>query len=175
MFCQLCSYNHNSYLFKLNKRSCSMKTKRITDVHTIKSSFILILIVFTAYLFHGCGAVGTIIGGSNEQFTGHDIITLDTARADILDLIAQVGKELDLSVSALDQANQKIELSSGVSKAQIGLTGKISYNGIAVTILDSGKKLDVTILVQGNFGYGKKENADKLFNDFKAKIISKIK
>ncbi len=133
------------------------------------------LILFASFLFTGCGAVGMIAGGSINQFTGNYGITLATPHSDIFDAITDVGKQMDMSVYELDTTNHKIILSSGYSTASAGLIGKSSASAISVVLTDSLKSLTVAITVQGNFGYGKKENADKIFNDFKAKLLTKLK
>lgn len=126
-------------------------------------------------LLNGCSAVGLIAGGSIDQFTGTYGIKLDTARTDIYDAIAQAGKEMDMSLYSLDTASHKIVLSSGYSMASAGLIGKSTDCAISVNIDKSSKELSVSVTVQGNFGYGKKENADKIFNEFKTKLLTKLK
>ena len=139
----------------------------------VGTSFILIIII--PLLLTNCSAVGYMVGGSLDQFTGHNTINLDTARTDIFDLITQVGDEMDLKVSGMDREKQQIALSSGSSIATSSLIGKSSYTLISISVTNSGKTLDVSIFVQGNFSYGTKENADKIFNEFKGKLLSKIK
>lgn len=136
---------------------------------------ILFLSIVIPSSFISCSAVGYMVGGSLDQFTGHSIIDLNTSRVDIFDIITKVGDEMDLKVSAFDKDNQKIALSSGSSIASSGLIGKNSYTLISIDVIDAGKKLDVSTLVQGNFSFGTKENADKIFSEFKEKLLSKIK
>ena len=138
-------------------------------------SAFFILSIITPLLLTSCSAVGYMVGGSIDQFTGHNIINLDTTRTDIFDLITQVGNEMDLKVSGMDREKQQIALSSGSSIATSSLIGKSSYTLISISVTNSGKTLDVSIFVQGNFSYGTKENADKIFNEFKGKLLSKIK
>ena len=125
--------------------------------------------------FNGCGTVGMMVGGSLNQFTGNYGINLETTHSNIFDVITDVGKEMDLSVNELDKINQKKVLSSGFSSAEVGLIGKSSASSISVALTDSSKNLAVSIFVQGNFGYGTKESADKIFNDFKSKLLTKLK
>ena len=133
------------------------------------------VILCVSILFTGCGEVGLLAGGSINQFTGSYGIKLDTTQANIYDVITAVGKEMDMSLNELDTTSHKITLSSGYSSVATGLIGKSSESAISVVLTDSLRNLAVAITVQGNFGYGKKENADKIFNDFKAKLLSKLK
>ena len=139
-------------------------------------SLMFILSLFlTALVLNSCGAVGMIAGGSMDQFTGTYGIKLDTASPNIYDAITAVGKEMDMSLYELDTTSHKIVLSSGYSTASAGLIGKSSASDISIVLNNSSKDLSVGVTVQGNFGYGKKENADKIFNDFKAKLLTKLK
>ncbi len=138
-------------------------------------STFFILTITIPLVLSSCSAVGLIAGGSFDQFTGHNTINLDTTRTDILDLITQVGEEMDLKVSGMDRDKQQIALSSGTSGATTGLIGKSSYTLVSIGVINSGKTLDVSTLVQGNFSFGTKENADKIFNEFKGKLLSKTK
>lgn len=139
----------------------------------VGTSFILVIII--PLLLTSCSAVGYMVGGSLDQFTGHNTINLDTTITDIFDLITQVGDEMDLKVSGMNREKQEIALSSGSSIATAGLIGKSSYTIISIGVTNEGKTLDVSIFVQGNFSFGTKENADKIFNEFKGKLLSKIK
>jgi hypothetical protein len=145
---------------------------------TYRRIFIPAQIIFSILLFSvfstGCGAVGMIAGGSINQFTGTYEINLETTHANILDVLTDVGKELDMSVYELDNTNHKITLSSGFSSASAGLIGKSSSSALSVVLTDSLKNLAVAVTVQGNFGYGTKETADKIFNDFKGKLLAKL-
>ena len=133
------------------------------------------VILFVSILFTGCGEVGLLAGGSINQFTGSYGIKLDTAQANIYDVITAVGKEMDMSLNELDTTSHKITLSSGYSTAAAGLIGKSSASALSVALTDSLKNLAVAVTVQGNFGYGTKETADKIFNDFKGKLLAKLK
>ncbi len=134
-----------------------------------------LVLFFTLSLVNGCGAVGMVAGGSIDQFTGTYGIKLDTASPNIYDAITAVGKEMDMSLYELDTTSHKIVLSSGYSTASASLIGKSSASAIAVQLDNASKVLSVGVTVQGNFGYGKKENADKIFNEFKSKLLTKLK
>lgn len=144
----------------------------------IKSYFLFrnfILVLPNLLLLVSCSAVGTIIGGSIQTFTGTETITLNESKQDIFDTIIQVGKEMDLSVSGMDKNNQTISLSSGYGTTGAAMIGKQRSITITIILSDYGKRLDVTTMVYGNFSFGTKENADKIFNEFKGKLLSKIK
>lgn len=152
-----------------------MKTIFIFCKQGLLLSGVEFALFFALSLVTGCGAVGMVAGGSIDQFTGTYGIKLDTARADIYDAITEVGKEMDMSLYELDTTSHKIVLSSGYSTASASLIGKSSASAIAVQLDNTLKDLSVGVTVQGNFGYGKKENADKIFNDFKTKLLTKLK
>lgn len=132
-------------------------------------------ILYVSILFSGCGEVGLLAGGSINQFTGSYRIKLDTTQTNIYDFITSVGKEMDMSLYGLDTTSHKIVLSSGYSTAAAGLIGKSSEGFISVVLTNSLHDLSVGITLQGNFGYGTKENADKIFSEFKEKLLAKLK
>ena len=75
-------------------------------------------------------------------------------------------------VSALDVKGDSISISSESSMAGmiIGI-GTINDITITATIMDSGKKIEVLTMLMGNFGVGTKEESDKIFNDFKTRLL----
>ncbi|MCX6580183.1 MAG: hypothetical protein NT166_08365 [Candidatus Aminicenantes bacterium] len=109
-----------------------------------------------------------------RSFQGKYAIALDNSRADILTIIEGVGKSMSLEVSGLDVPQGIISLSSGSGVDASYLFGKYASKSIIVRTLESGKKLEIEILVAGNFGTGVKEVADKVFNEFKMKLLEKV-
>jgi hypothetical protein len=51
---------------------------------------------------------------------------------------------------------------------------KAGSRSIKFKTFDSGRKLEIEIFVLGNFGAGQKEEADRVFNDFKMKLLEKV-
>lgn len=131
------------------------------------------VLLFVLTLLMGCAGVGLVAGGKFQTYTGSYSITLESARDDILDIIAEVGKTMDYSVSGLDSEHSTISLSSGTSVATTGLLGKSNQATIYVAVAELGKKLDIKIYLVGNFGAGTQKAADKLFEEFKAKLLEK--
>lgn len=121
----------------------------------------------------GCSSVG-YLASETQQFNGKDSMLLKTPRSDILDIIAEAGKSMGYYVSALDKAQNTISLSSSISMPTMFLIGKHSQVMLTISVKDEGKKLDIDAFVHGNFGTGGQEEATRLVNDFKAKLIDRI-
>ncbi|HLP45453.1 MAG TPA: hypothetical protein VK469_05885 [Candidatus Kapabacteria bacterium] len=119
-----------------------------------------------------CTAIGAF--SKMNSFKGKYSIALDNSRADILTIIEEVGKSMSLQVSQLDATQGIISLSSGSVANASYLYGKFASRSIYTRTLDSGRKLEIEIEVMGNFGTGVKEEADKVFDDFKMKLLEKV-
>jgi len=150
---------------------------RLMSIHpetACKAMFLTTILPLVAVFCIGCASVGYVAGGSTKTFSGSYTLELQEPRADILDVIAEVGQAMGHSVSGLDRENKFISLSTGSSVLTTGVMGKYSQTTISVTVTESGKKLDVLISVVGNFGKGTQKAADNLFNDFREKLLAKI-
>jgi len=134
----------------------------------------VIVLLYFSTIFVGCGGVGMLAGGRVQTYMGSYSIMLEAPREDILDIVAEVGRTMGYSVSGLDRDQGTISLSSGSSMATTGLLGKSSQATIYVAIVELGKKLDTRISLVGNFGKGTQKAADKLFEDFKTKLLERI-
>lgn len=130
--------------------------------------------IFFVVMLVGCAEIG-LFGSRQQSFTGKDSLLLQNPRSDILDVIAEVGKSMGYSVSALDKEANTVSLSSSSSMFTTFLIGKMSRTTFQISSKDRGKKLDIEVFVVGNFGTGGQEAAMKLINDFKAKLLEKIK
>ena len=129
--------------------------------------------IYIVLMLVGCG--GELrLGGKHQSFTGKESILLEDSRADILDIIAEVGKSLGYSVSALDKRANIISLSYSSSRLALHLMGKMSSAKLTISLKNNGKRLDLDVTVFGNFGTGGQEAAMKLVNDFKAKLLENI-
>jgi len=144
-------------------------------IHFIESNRKLVFIcalLLASITMTSCTAIGAL--SKVYSFQGKYAIALDNSRADILTIIEDVGKSMSLKVSGLDVPQGIITLSSGSNDGSLYLYGKVASRTIGVKALDSGKKLEIEILVGGNFGTGVKEEADKVFNEFKMKLLEKV-
>jgi len=101
-------------------------------------------------------------------------MVLDQPRADILDMIADVGKSMKFDVSAIDKNSGYITLSYGASFGTTMLIGKMQNSRLEFRITDGGKRLEIGVLVMGNFGTGGQEAADKLVADFKTRLAERL-
>lgn len=120
----------------------------------------------------GC-APGMLISQS-QSYSGKESIPLAAPRADILDTVAAVGKDMGYEVANLDREHDVITISAGSSGFGMYLTGKYSSATISVQVKDDGRKLETTVSVMGNFGSGGQEAADKLIDDFKNRLYVKL-
>lgn len=135
-----------------------------------RGSIIAALFVSSLFL-SSCAGVGYMVGGSIQTFQGKYSIDLTTQHPDILDLITSVGKSMSLDVSAIDSSKGEIAISTGAATASGTLIGDEDYHTISIGSTDGGRHLDLQIVAQGNFGHGTKEAADKLFAEFKTKLL----
>lgn len=129
-------------------------------------------ILLASITMTSCAEIGLL--SKTHSFQGKYSIVLDNSKADILTIIEEVGESMSLKVSQLDATQGIISLSSGLGVDASSLYGKYASRSISVKALDSGRKLEIEILVAGNFGTGVKEEADKVFNEFKMKLLEKI-
>ncbi len=134
-----------------------------------------LLLVLISFSLQSCAGVGAMVGGSVHTYQGEYSIQLSAQQDDILEAITTVGSSMGLEVSMIDKAKGKISLSNYGSPAESGLIGKMTSQSIDVQVAEAGKKLQIQISVQGNFGSGTKEGGDKLFAEFKNKLLEKIK
>lgn len=114
------------------------------------------------------------MGTKYQSFSTTDSMLLDTPRADILDVVADVGKSMEFDVSAIDKNRGSITLSSSAAYAATFLIGKMNNSNLTVTTQDRGKKLDIQVFTTGNFGTGGREASEKLVNDFKSRLRERL-
>ncbi|HUI28942.1 MAG TPA: hypothetical protein VLX91_01905 [Candidatus Acidoferrales bacterium] len=122
-------------------------------------------------LIASCTGVGYMVGGSIQNFQGKYSIDLTRQYPDILDLVAAVGKSMSLDVSSIDSSKGEIQISTGTVTTSGILLGNQNYQSISVKSTNGGRHVDIIIGVQGNFGHGTKDAADKLFAEFKSKLL----
>lgn len=139
----------------------------------MKKTSILFLTLSTCFIIFltGCG-IGAIIS-QPTSFQGSYEIEIVKPHADMLNVIAEVGKSMGYKVSALH--GNSITISSELSMSELYIIGTVSDITIMATIMDSGKKIGVLTVLMGNFGVGTKEESDKIFNDFKTRLLAALK
>ena len=134
----------------------------------------LILAIFMSACFiiflNGCG-IGAIIS-QPTSFQGSYEIEIVKPHADMLNVIAEVAKSMGFKVSALH--GNSITISSELSMAELHIIGTVRDIAIMAVVMDSGKKIGVTTTLMGNFGVGTKEESDKIFNDFKTRLLAAL-
>lgn len=133
-----------------------------------KIAFMMLCGIF----FSGCG-FGHMVS-KTERFSSHESIMLNSDRSDILDIIAEVGESIGYKLSEIDKQNKQVSLISQSSTGNL-LIGSAHYNKITFTVKSEDKLIDMNILLQGNFSSASKEEADKLYEEFKTKISERLK
>ena len=128
--------------------------------------------IYMSLLLVGCSGLG-MMASTTHTFTGKESITLRTPRADILDIVAKVGESLGYDVSGLDKESGTISLSSGSGAFAGTMIGKFNTNILTITVEKGSQKLNIVVVVTGNFGSGGQEAASRLMEDFKTKLLEK--
>ena len=128
------------------------------------------LLVFLAVLISGC-AVGHF--SETQSFGGTDSFAIVSPRGDILDVIADVGKEMGMSVSSLDKKRGTIGLSAQGSKMGLFIAAG-SSSMLTIEVTDAGKTLQISSTVVGNFGTGSQDASTKLTEEFKNRLAKKL-
>lgn len=54
------------------------------------------------------------------------------------------------------------------------LIGKTSTSSLTFTLQEDGKTLDIDVMVLGNFGTGDQKAANKIINEFKEKLLTRL-
>ncbi len=120
------------------------------------------VIVAAMFGLSGCGAAGMMLGGQMKQYSEEYVIK-SSSPIDVFGKLNAVAKETGFSVSGIGKANGTANLGRGISMFGAGMsgaskTGQIAFSGI------NTNTLKIAIMLQGNFDYGSKENADLLFD-----------
>ena len=136
-------------------------------------SVIIVSILSILLLTTGCETVA-LMGGAQKTFQGHDSLVLKTARPDIMNVVAEVGRANGYDVSSFDEETRTITLSGGGSLLAAALVGKVSGVGLTLSSNEACTKLDIIYVASGNFGTGSQDNAVAVVNDFKAKLLSRL-
>lgn len=134
--------------------------------------YFLTLFVLSTYLV-GCGAAGMMIGGTPKEYSLNKTITLKKSYPNILDIVAETGKELGYRVSGMDEKAQSVTLATDLSYAQMGLIGKSNMSRLTIT-KQSSKVLNVNCFIMGNFGVAEHDHAMEVYQEFEKKLLSKL-
>lgn len=133
----------------------------------------ILLLVIATIMLSGCGIIGLM--SPTERFQGTDQLSISQSNERIYDLIAEVGKEMEMGVSELNPTLRRISLSSKASGAGTLLVGSVNSSTLTVKVGEDGKTLEISTMVLGNFGTGNQEAATKLTEEFKTKLLEKLK
>jgi hypothetical protein len=142
-------------------------------VSKFKVSCVLLILFFSVSLLAGCGAVGMMIGGMPKEYTLNKTIKLKKSYPNILELVAESGKELGYRIAGMDEKLNSVTLGTDMSYIQIGLIGKSNMSRLTIT-KQNDKLLNVSCFIMGNFGAAEYDNAMKVYGDFENKLLSKL-
>lgn len=151
-------------------RAAGNENSQVTNLKGVEMKNFRNLLVFLAVLISGC-AVGHF--SETQSFGGTDSFAIVSPRGDILDVIADVGKEMGMSVSSLDKKRGTIGLSAQGSKMRL-LMAAVSSSMLAIEVTDAGKTLQISSTVVGNFGTGSQDASMKLTEEFKNRLAKKL-
>lgn len=133
-------------------------------------SFVMLGILSCA---SGCATVG-FVASPSHTFSGADSMLVSTPRADILDVVAEVGKSMGYDVTSFDKNSQTVSFGFTEHPGMTLLIGKMNWSSLSVVVQDGGRKLALSYTITGNFETGDHEAAGKLVTDFKAKMAERL-
>lgn len=133
-------------------------------------NFVVMLLIV---VLSGCAPVGML--SKSERYMGDEVYEISSARPDILDVIADVGKDMGMNVhgDVMMKANNMVQLISS-SSAAFMLVGSMNNASIVATAKEEGKLIDIRYSTMGNFGNGGKEASEKLMAVFREKLEAKL-
>lgn len=120
----------------------------------------------------GCAEIGLF--SKTKTFSGTYAIKLDSARPDILDVLARVGKGIGYDVSGLNRESGSISLATSSSAAALLFYGGISHKTMSFTVADGGKTLNTSIFLLGDFGNGTQSESDRMFDQLNKALIADL-
>src|SRR5438477_13051418 len=130
-------------------------------------------VVLAALLVTACAPVGTMVS-QQEHFSGQNTIVLSGSPPDILEVIAESGKSMGLSITQFSKETGRVGFGRSPNMAVGVLIGKISVVQMEVNVSEGGKHLFVSTTVAGNFGTGSQDAAAQLFNEFKGTLLQRL-
>ena len=130
--------------------------------------------VLATLLLGGCFTIGQMVGGPMKDYSETYSIELPAARADILDVVTEVGQSLGYDVKSRNREAGQISLFSSPSFLAYAAVGSLNGSGLDILVIDGGKVLRTTVSLSGNFGAASPEKAQEVLNTFKSKLLEKI-
>ena len=112
--------------------------------------------------------------GETQTFQGREVLTLPEARPDIVDIIIDVGKALNYRVAGWDKERGIVRLDMTNSFAAKEFLGKFTKIHLIIHVKDGGGKLDLNIMVAGNYRTGTEQAAETFLEIFKNKLFERI-
>lgn len=134
----------------------------------------------------GVAAVGTVIGavgakvgmdaarGEMQAFRGREYLDLPEMRSDILEIVMDVGKELRYRVAGWDKERKIVTFEMTNSFAAKEFLGKFTKIILICHVKEDDRKLDMNIIVTGNYRTGTEETAVAFLENFKNKLLAAI-
>lgn len=158
------------YLRKKNAKTIVMDRGIIYIRNCIVAGVLGIYILIITGCFGGFGQAFS----PRSSFSLRDSMLLQNPFPNTLEVIAEVGESLGYRVTALDKEAGSISLLAGSGFFEHAMIGKMNAIIITVHSKEEGKRLEYVVSVSGNFGTGGQEQAMKVINEFKAKLLEKV-
>ncbi len=139
-------------------------------------SGILSVILLSGLMFGCAGTAKSLLTVDRgvESFQGSDMLILPEARPDIFDVIAEVGQLMQYRVTALDKIRGYVQLSVSNNALAQQYLGRVNMSQFMILVHEGGMKLQINIVVSGNFGNGGREKATGLLETFKSTLLKRV-
>jgi hypothetical protein len=138
-------------------------------------AIIKVMPLVSVLLFSGC-AIFTLYAdfGQLNSYRYKEVLTFQSPRPDILDVVAEVAESLGYRVLVLDIGAGHIEMSKKESFLSAFFTGKGARANLVINSMDEGKKLNISFMVSGKRGAGEREQGIRVLADFKQQLLERI-
>lgn len=120
-------------------------------------------------LLSSCAIAGMAIS-QEKKFSLEKSYSLEGVTQDPLKLAQQAGQLLGMNVISIDRKNGTLLLDATSSMAVVILIGKGHHNQIEVQVNKTTNALDINVMVEGNFGEGTPESAQKVLDQYIDKL-----
>jgi hypothetical protein len=138
-------------------------------MHRIMKTGLAVMAAAITGLVSGCqfGALS-----QTQTYSDRYAVTLQREHPDILQAVADVGKEMGFMPSINKIAGNVTLMKSPGSGSY--LFGVIRTAHLTVTATERGTKLDIIASVGGNLGSGGEKDTVQLVEDFKGKLFARV-
>jgi hypothetical protein len=137
---------------------------------------LIFVVIFTALTHMGCvfSPIGDVAQlATLQQNDISEMILIKNKPANIMEIAANVGESMGYTVkNGNPAASQDIQLESKTSPAAYLITSHAKNTTIKVMNHPDG--LDIHLRIWGTFGSGSREDAQKIMEEYKEKLLTKL-